>query len=731
MSARIRPSRASLGLLFAALLATTALSYQPAWHGGLLWDDDGHVTRADLQSADGLRRIWFDIGATQQYYPLTHTAFWLMQRAWGDRTTGYHAVNIALHALSAWLLAMILRRLAVPGAILAAVVFALHPVQVESVAWITELKNTLSGALYLGAAWAYLRFDERRDRRAYATASALFLLALLAKTVTATLPAGLLVALWWRHGRIEWNRDVRPLLPWFAIGAAAGLMTAWVERSFIGASGAGFDLTIVERALLAGRAAWFYLGKILWPAELVFIYPRWDVDQRIWWQYLYPGALLVLLAGLWRWRTVSRGLLAAILFFLVTLSPALGFVNVFPFKFSFVADHFQYLAGIGIMTLASAALVTMAQRLSAGRPGIAEVAVAAAIAVPLGMLSRQQSRHYVDAETLYRATLDRNPACWMALHNLGLVELQKGDEPEAADLISQSLAIQPDNAEAHNSLGLILQGQGRADEALRHFLEAARLAPRYAVAHNSLGVSAYAAGRLDDAIAHYGDALRLDPRYSEARRNLGLALLDTGRADEALAELNEAVRLSPDAARMHDSLATALLRLGRIAEATTRYREALRLDPGSAEIRNNLGIALEQQGRLDEALAEFREALRARPGSARLHDNAGFVLFRLNRHAEAESHLREAIRIDPGYGPAHAHLANLLHAGERLPEAVAQYRRALTFPVNRTAAMHNDLGVALAGLGRLNEAIREFQEALRISPDFEDARGNLRRARRR
>ena len=198
--------------MFLALLVTL-VAYYPAWHGGLLWDDDAHITRVDLRSFEGLWRIWFDVGATQQYYPVTHSAFWVLYRLFGDATLGYHLVNISLHATSAFLFAVILRRLAVPGAVLAAFIFALHPVHVESVAWITELKNTLSGVFYLGAALAYLRFDADRRRQSYALALVLFALALLSKTVTATLPAALLVVFWWQRGALRWRQDVLPLAP--------------------------------------------------------------------------------------------------------------------------------------------------------------------------------------------------------------------------------------------------------------------------------------------------------------------------------------------------------------------------------------------------------------------------------------------------------------------------------------------------------------------------------------
>ncbi len=377
-------------LLPIALFLATLIAYQPAWHGGILWDDDYHLTPVVLQSLHGLWRIWFQLGATQQYYPVVHSTFWVLHQIWGDDTFAYHLLNICLHATSACLVAVILRRLSVPGAALAAVIFALHPVHVESVAWMTELKNTLSGVCYLLAALVYLRFDATRDRRSYVLALALFVVALLSKTVTSTLPAALLVVFWWQRGRLAWRRDVWPLAPFFVIGAAAGALTAWVERTVVGAQGADFQFTFIERCLIAGRVIVFYLGKLLWPANLTFIYPKWQISQAVWSQYMYPFAVVVILAGLWLWRRRSRAPLAAALFFIGTLVPALGFVNVYPFHFSFVADHFQYLASLGIIALVSAGVIEIARRwrISEQRATLAAVIV---LGAPLAVLTWQQS----------------------------------------------------------------------------------------------------------------------------------------------------------------------------------------------------------------------------------------------------------------------------------------------------------------------------------------------------
>ena len=691
------PPKAStnLWLLFAGLVLLTLAVYYPVWHGGMLWDDDAHMTRADLRSIGGLWRIWFDVGATQQYYPAVHSAFWLFSQLWGENTLGYHLVTIVLHASSAFLVALILRRLAIPGGVLAALIFAVHPVHVESVAWITELKNTLSGVCYLAAALLYLRYDESRDRRWYAAAAGLFVVALLSKTVTATLPAALLVIFWWKRGRIGWREDVVPLLPFFAVGIAGGLLTAWVERAQIGAEGPAFQFTFIERCLIAGRAFWFYLGKLVWPANLIFIYPRWQVSQQVAWQYAYPLALAVLLAGLWWYRTRSRAPLAAGLFFIGTLFPALGFFNVYPFIYSFVADHFQYLASLGIIVLVSAAVAMLSAPW--------RTAASAAVVVALAFLATNQTRQYVDAETLYRTTLAANPECWMAYLNLGKLRQEQaraqGDDPrlldEAATLYRQALRIEPSISQGHNNLGAILLSLGRLDEAQTEFQE----------------------------------ALRRRPGDPEVLYNLGLALEKLGRPEEALAAITAALAARPHQRGAHAALANALQSLGRIDEAIAEYNEALRLEPRDAETHNNLGSALGKRGRMDEATAQYLAALEINPRSARASTNLGLALLRMGRVDEALKRLSDAVSFDPSFMAAHYSLAEALAQAGRTQEAVREFAAAVKLQPD-DPELRNELGVALAVVRRFPEAIAEFREALRLKPDYEEAKVNLARALR-
>jgi tetratricopeptide (TPR) repeat protein len=712
----------------ALIFCVTLLAYLPVLHGGFLWDDNFHVTQPDMQSVEGLKRIWCEVGATQQYYPLLHTAFWVEHQLWGDAVLGYHLTNILLHAAAACLAVAVMRRLALPGACLAGLVFALHPVCVESVAWISEQKNTLSTVFCLGSALVYLRFDQERRPSRYFLALGLFVLALLTKTVSATLPAALLVVFWWQRGRLHWTRDMRPLLPWFGLGATAGLLTSWVERTFIGAQGADFSLTVLERCLLAGRVIWFYLGKLVWPADLIFIYPRWVIDAAVWWQYLFPLGVVALVAGLGMVARRQRGLLAGFLIFAGTLFPAVGFINVYPFIFSYVADHFQYQASLGIIVPVAAALTLAAGRLPSAVRWLTPVGGGVLLAT-LGALTWRQCDIYRDAGTLYRATLARNPACWMAHTNLGdLLSRIPGRLPEAIAHFEAALRINSRDVNAHNNLGhAFAETPGRLPAAIAEYEAALRIDPRFAPAHNNLGiVLEKIPGRLPEAIGHLEAAVRLAPDAAEMRDNLGVALLKIPeRAPEATAQFEAAVRLNPGSADMQNNLGVALAKIpGRLPEATAHLEAAVRLNPRSAEMHSNLGVALAQTpGRLPEAIAQFEAAVRVDLRSAEAHNNLGAALCRIPERApEAIAQFEAATRLKPDFAEAHNNLGDaLVKIPGRLPEAIAEYETTLRLSPD-SAEVHSQLGKALLGFPeRLPEAIAQFEAAIRINPEFFEA----------
>lgn len=589
--ARLQPSsvsqRARLAVQSGLIVLFAFVVYFPAMRGGFLWDDDAHITKPKLRSLEGLTRIWTQPSATQQYYPLAHSAFWVQQKLWGDSTPGYHFVNVLLHAICALLFFGILRQLEVPGAALAAAIFALHPVHVESVAWITELKNTLSGVLYFGSALAYLRFHRSGERTLYGLALGLFALGLLAKTAIAPLPAALLIVLWWKRGRLAWKQDLLPLAPFFLVGLAAGLLTVWFERKLFLAEGGEFDLSIIERCLMAGRSLWHHLGKLFWPTNLTFMYPRWDISQTAAWQYLYPAAALLLLIVFWVARGWNRGPLAGLLFFVATLFPALGFFNAYSFRYSFVNDHHQYLASLGIITLMSG---IAAQWLNGWQPSWRRVGNLLGLAMLgiLAILTWKQSGMYRNMETLWRTTIARNSESWIA----------------------------------HNNLGLVLLDRGQVDEAVAHFQKALQLKPNDFKARYNLGTALAAKGQFEDAINCFRDALQFKPNHSDgdfpshadAYYNLGLAFRRLHRTKEAIMQFREALRQKPNFAAALNNLAWIL---SSDPEAENRNGfEAVQLAERACQLTEyrvtimvgTLGAAYAEAGRFEEAVATARKA---------------------------------------------------------------------------------------------------------------------------
>jgi protein O-mannosyl-transferase len=600
-------------LLALLLVIVTLLTYRPAWNGTPIWDDDAHLTKPELRSLDGLGRIWTQPGATQQYYPLAHTLFWVEHRLWGDWPAGYHLLDILLHCASALLLVGILRRLEIPGAWLAAAVFALHPVQTESVAWISELKNMLSGVFYFWSALVYLKFDRTRNLGAYAGALALFSLGLMSKTVIATLPAAILIIFWWKRGKLSWKRDFLPLTPFFVVGTAAGLFTAWVERSLIGAEGADFNYSFVERILIAGRVIWFYLGKLVWPLNLMFVYPRWRVSETIWWQYIYPAAALVLLAVLVSLSRRWRAPLAAFLIYIVTLFPVLGFLNVYPFRYSLVADHFQYLASVGIIAFVAAGIASLfepGQRWK--RPTM--FALCLAFLAFLAALTWRQSAMYGDIETLWNTTIERNPKAWMAHNNLGTVLLQKGKVDEAIVHFRKALEIKADHADVQANLGSALLQKGELDEAVAQYYKALEIKPDYALVHYDLGNALLVKGEVDEAIAHYEKALENKPDYAEVCNNLGIVLFQKGEVDQAIGYYQKALEINPHYLEARANLAWALATSPQTpilkAVGAKLAEQANQLTNGAnPRVLRILAAAYAQTGKFSEAVETAQRSL--------------------------------------------------------------------------------------------------------------------------
>ncbi|HUI08138.1 MAG TPA: tetratricopeptide repeat protein [Verrucomicrobiae bacterium] len=616
----VRTHQSSWGgpyLLALSLAALTFLAYRPVWRAGFIWDDNSYVTNnTTLRSLDGLRRIWFELGATSQYYPLTYTTFWIEYHLWQLNPLGYHVVNLSLHALNAILAWLVLRQLGVKGAWVAAAIFALHPVQVESVAWATERKNVLSVFCYLGALLAYFRsrpdfnaaIDShapdatlRKPRLFYWLAFALFVCALLSKSVTCSLPVVILLLTWWKRGRLAW-RDAYSLLPFFAMGIVVGLITMKLE-------GPERTFSLAERCLIAGRCLWFYIGKLLWPRKLAFVYPQWRINPSSWEEYGYPLGALGTILGLWalrgRW---GREPLVAVLFFVVTLVPATGFFDIYYFRYSFVADHFQYLASIGVIALATAG----GARLLRTQP--AQAITTPIVLAVLAAFSSVRCQAFHDNETLWRDTLAKNPDAFLAHNNLGriLVE-QRHDYAGGIAQFRETVRLQPNFPEAHNNLGVALASLGRYQEALWHLQEAARLRPDDGRAHYALGNLYVRMERFDEAAREYELVTQYSPTMVEARVNLGVLYYEHGQRARAITCYRAALAIDSQDVLAHYNLANALADDGEVDDAIRHYRTAVHINPRFEEAQLALGKTLIGAGRPQEAIEPLRHAIRLTP----------------------------------------------------------------------------------------------------------------------
>lgn len=635
---------------------------------------------------------------------------------------GYHVTNILLHGLNAVLLWLVLRRLRLPAAWAAAAIFALHPMQVESVAWITERKNVLSGSFALSATLVYLRWLAPGGSprpggiqwRPYLALCALFVCALLSKTVTCTLPAVLLLIAWWRDGTVD-RRAVRLLAPLLAVGMVMAAVTVWMEKYHVGAVGDEWTLSLVERGLVAGRALWFYAHTLVWPHQLAFIYPRWSVDPHVWWQYLFPVAAVAVIVMLYAARRrCGRGPLIAILCYAGTLVPALGFFDVFPMRYSFVADHFAYLAIVALIVLIAVAGADLMQRLDRG--GRSRQLIGAALCAPLllvlAVLTARQCGMYRDLGTLWADTLAKNPDCWMAHNNLGTVLMRAG----ATD------------ANAFSDVSSAASPRARLDEAIGHFETALRLKSNYAEAYSNLGNALRGAGRLPEAIERCEQALRLRPAYPEAQNNLANALVDSGRPTEAIPHYQEALRVKADYREARRNLATVLIQTGAPQEAVEHFEQALQLDPDDPVAHYELGNALIHAHRLDDGIAQFRQALVLKADYPDAYNNLGNALLETGRSDEAIAEYEHALQLNAEFYEAQANLGRALYRAGRRPQAIEHFRQALRLQPDAPVT-HNDLGVALAESGQLQEAIDQFRQVLALRPDDQEARGNLEETR--
>jgi Flp pilus assembly protein TadD len=534
------------------LLLACLWVYAPAYHGDWLWDDDQLViANPVMKEPGGIWKIWFAPRGAD-YFPLTMSTLWAEWQIWGANPTGFHMVNIILHAVGSLLVWRVFRQLGVPCAWLGALIYAVHPLNVESVAWISERKNTLSLPLFLASASFWLRYDTEKQTRHYVWSVVLFLLAMLAKTSVVMFPVVLLLHAWWKRGTITF-RDIRNSVPFFLISLVLGIVTYLFQNS----RAIGHEVIPIggalSRAATAGMSLWFYLWKSLWPSGLMPIYPRWQVDPPSWWQIVLPWLGVLVVAGvLWNKRaTWGRHALFGLGFFALILLPILGFVKISYMRISWVADHFVHVPLLGITALMAAfagqIATAMRQRIYRGfLSELISVMMALAVVSWLAVRSFQLAEIYKDEDALWNYTLSKNFDAWQAHNRLGVRKMFRGEEDEAMEHFRNAVRLRPDLGETQNNLAVALQQRGRKAEALKHFRLAAEASPNDLATLTSLAHSLHENGHLAEAFEKFKLLAERKPDDPEILLNYGILLCSKGEFDAGIAHLRKALEIRPD-----------------------------------------------------------------------------------------------------------------------------------------------------------------------------------------
>jgi tetratricopeptide (TPR) repeat protein len=686
--------RQNIAVCVALVLLVAAVFGQTARFGFVNYDDPDYVS-ANPVVEKGLTLqgvVWaFSYGRIGHWHPLTWLTHMADDQVYGPWAGGHHLTNVALHAIAVVLLFLVLRDMTgkLWRSAFVAVVFAIHPLRAESVAWVAERKDVLSGAFFMLTLWAYVHYTRRPSRRRYVGMAVLYGLGLLSKNTLVTLPFVLLLLDYWPLKRISDFRfpisDLKRLLiekiPLFLLSAGSCVATFLVPEKIP----SGHQLTVWLRIANALTSYVTYMRQMVFPVGLASPYPYPPDDVLVREAAMAFVVLAVISAGvLVSWKKHPY-LLVGWLWYLGMLVPAIGIVQI---SYYAHADRYTYLPEIG---LALAGTWAVAEWNAAWK--FRRAVLGGGMAVVTGGLIYSgwiQTSHWKTSESLWIHTLACTLDNYIAHNNLGQALFQTGKVDEATAHYQQALQINPNYAEAHNNLGNALFQKRKVDEAIAHYQKALQINPDYFEAHNNLGNTLLQKGSVEEAIAHYQKALQINPDFAEAHNNLGPALIKKGRMAEAMVQFQKALQINPGYADAHDNLGNALLQMGKVDEAIVQFQQVLQIKPDSAEACNNLGSALMQKGQIDEAMVQFQQALQINPGYAEAHNNLGYVLLHKGIIDEAITHFQKALAINPDLAEA-----------------------------------HRNLGDALAQIGRVDEGIEHLQKALAIQPDLAEAQSDL------
>ena len=674
--------------------------YTPSLRNGFIWDDDTNLYKSPwIQEAGGLKVIWFT-HKMYQYYPIDFTTFWLEHKLWGLNPFGYHTINLILHILNALLFFWVALKIYPRLAFIPALLFAIHPIQVETVAWITERKNLLSLFFFLLAILAYLRFDRNRGIRYYLLTVIMFVCALLSKSIAVCFIFFPVLYKWWRDGKVTW-REIRLSIVFVVIGLLSALYTLYLEFYHVGARGKVFDLTFLERFILSGRIIFFYIYKLLFPFNFMFFYPRWIINTKIWWQWLFPLAVMLVLGVLVIYRgKIGRGTLALFVFYIISIFPVLGFLNVYGMKFSFVADHFSYLSTPCLLLLLCTSIYFLLGKLRIGFPLLMSAlyrillsSLLVIIVIYMCGKSMELTQNYKSEITLWNNLISQNPNTWIAYNNRGFIYDNQGNLTQALSDYNKVIQLNPSLAEIYNNRGFIYYRQGNLTQALSDYNKAIQLNPSLAETYNNRGLIYYKKRDLNKAFLDYNKAIRLDPNLADAYNNRGLAYQNQGNLNQAISDYNKAIQLKP-----HNYV--------------------------NSKAYYNRGLAYQNQGNPNQAISDYTKAIEIEPNFAQAYSNLATIYQAIGRNEEAIVLYNRAIALNPHLVETYYNLGNAYRAAGKHEEAIALYKRAITLNPDYVDT-YNNLGAVYTAMDRKEEAISSFKKAIEIDQNCVEAYKNL------
>ena len=633
------------------IFGLTLWIYWPALNGDFIWDDGWYLTNNPLvQDLNGLWKFWFQPGTWVEYYPIQETVQWVQWQLWGKETLGYHLTNLFLHLVSALLVWRLLAKFGLRFAWLGGLIFAVHPVQVESVAYISELKNTLSLPFFLLAMGRWIDFDEHRRKQDYQWALFLFVVAMLCKISMAPFPLIILLYAWWKHGRVE-RKDLVASAPFFVVSLVLGYATVWAGSTYVQVNHAIVPETplsgLFSRIEAVGLDATVYFARCFLPGEVMLVYPQWPLHSDSVVQYLPWLVFAGTMGLLWsKRRTWGRHALLGLGFFLLMLLPFLGFIAVSYMNFIWVLDHLLYLPIIGLIGL----FVAFCEGLRAQIPTSFRPLATGLFALIVALMAWQShafAELFVNEETLWTYVLQRNPTVWIAHDDLGVKLVERKRYDEAIVQLQDALALRPNYWDGYFNLGIAYDKLGRETEAEPYFRKALSLNPNNPDIYLNLGEMLRRQGHLAEAESLFRQGLKIEPDNEALCINLGGMLFQSGRADEAISLYEQAVAVSPKFAQLQYNLGTVLLQTGDVPKAADHLATAVELDPKLAPAHASLGVALARGRHFPEAIDEFQAALAIGPDSAEIRDNLALALTQSGDIAAAIDQFRKALDLDP------------------------------------------------------------------------------------